>query len=306
MNDKDNAMLDEIELLIDPPTEVDGGDSDEEDITAIKDDADTSKDTVSDVTDSTEVIDTGDTEKIEDDKGDGDKEEDGDDVEPDDKAVIESLRKQLEDSHSDIDSAKISDDTTKEVVVDTIDTVEVEVTPNLLDFIGDNSIDDLVDTKEGLNKMLNIVYNAAVKATEERIVGSKDEFVRSAVEESARKIPGMVTGYVTRQSTIKDMVDTFYKENSDLTGFKKTVAAAANQVHAEHSDWEIGEIFKEAAVVTRKALHLPPLKDIGRNNKDKDNDGRDPAFAGKHGSRGSRTKPDISSIEKEINAMIDL
>lgn len=300
MNDKDDIMLDEIEQLIDPPAENVGGDSDEEDITIIKDDDDSSKDVSSDDTDPTEIIDTDDTEK-DDDEGKDEKEEEGDDVEPDDKAVIESLRKQVEDSHSDIDPTKVGDDTTEEVVVDTADTTEVVVTPDSIDFIGDGNIDDLVDTKEGLNKILNIVYNAAVKATEERIVGSKDDFVRSAVEESARKIPGMVTGFVTRQSTIKDMVDTFYKENSDLTGFKKTVAAAANQVHAEHSDWEIGEIFKEAAVVTRKVLRLPSLKKENKGDKK-----RDPAFTGDKGSRNSRTKPDMSNIEKEINAMIDL
>ena len=110
-----------------------------------------------------------------------------------------------------------------------------------IDFLGDLGLDDALDSKEALNQVLNNVYQQAERKSYERVLLS---------------IPDMVLGHVNRQSVITQMVGEFYKANEDLVAVKKTVGAVANTIHAENPDWELKDVFKEAAVRTRQVLGM--------------------------------------------------
>lgn len=322
----ETAIMDEIEKMVDISSEIieDNDDSkDDKDDKDIKDETTGTKDDLVDDSDDTKDTDVDDSKKVEDDKvveddpgsekeietpkvedEKGDKEKD-EVVVVDDKALIESLRKQLEESHSGaapalpaaddsvadpavaVDDTKI-DDSTKEVVI-----------PDPIDFIGSDSLDSLLDTKEGLNKLLNIVYSAGMKANEQNIASSKTEFLQASLEENAKKLPELVTNFVNRQSTVNDMVRDFYGANEDLVTFKSTVAAAANQVHAENSDWTIDQVFNEAAVRTRTSLGLSPK--AANTNKE-----RKPAFVDSKSSRSDTSDAKLSGVLKEIDDLINL
>ncbi len=339
MNEKikkdEEAVTDEIDKMLGLDTEVSEIKEDESDIKADEKDEKNDTPTKDDTRDDIKDTDADDPEKVEDDKvvnddkGDEkgtkptkDDEVEDDKIKKDDKdTLIESLRKQIEDGHITpdvvVDPAKPAEDDKSVIVLydkdgKVVETRPVEkkeeekvATPDPVDFIGDIKLDDLLDTKEGLNKLLNLVYNAGIKISADDLANSRDGFVRSAVEESARKLPGMITNHVTRQSTVNDLVDDFYRENEDLIKFKQTVSAAANQVHAEHSDWQISDIFKEAAVVTRKSLGLP-TKSTEDNKDDKNNRERNPAFVKDAGKSRSNTSINLKGVAKEIDDLINI
>ena len=122
---------------------------------------------------------------------------------------------------------------------------EVPAVPTTIDFLGEATIDDVLDSKEKLNELLNQVVARASGIAE-----------RGAHEKVLLSIPNLVLGHINRQTTLTKMVDTFYEVNKDLVPVRKTVGAVANNIHAEHPDWEIEAVFKEAAVKTREVLGM--------------------------------------------------
>lgn len=153
-----------------------------------------------------------------------------------------------------------------------------------VDFIGDAKIEDLVDTKEGLNKLLNVVMGQA---------GNRN--VDVVVEKILTSIPQLVAGQIAQQTVINDMVKDFYAANEDLGGAKRTVGIFANEVHSENPDWETKKVFEEAGTRTRKALGLreravnPPK--------------RKPAFAKQRGARKGGDV-ELTGMAKDIDELI--
>jgi len=114
-----------------------------------------------------------------------------------------------------------------------------------IDFVKDLDLDRVVESPEEFNALLNEVYNKAIN------VGSQQ-----ASERLLTAIPELVVNYVGRHSAMSKIVGDFYEANPDLTNAKKTVAAVANDVHAEHPDWKTEDVFKESAVRARKLLGM--------------------------------------------------
>jgi len=155
-----------------------------------------------------------------------------------------------------------------------------------IDFLGGATIDDVLDNKEALNKLLNSV-----------VVQASGTAQRKAYEKVLLSIPDLVLGHINRQSVITKMVSDFYEANDDLIPVKKTVGAVANTVHAEHPDWQLEEVFKESAVRTRAVLGLrkkvekKEIPAIG-----------DPAFVKTGG--GKTVKKVGTALQDEINELL--
>jgi hypothetical protein len=156
--------------------------------------------------------------------------------------------------------------------------------PNFLEGV---SVDDLLEDPEKLNSVLGRVYQAA-----------QEQSVNLATQQALRSVPELVVGYITRHTAMNRMVDDFYKEHPDLVNVKQTVAAVANTVHSENSDWSVDKVFSETAKRTRKLLGLKKqAEQVALRSQAKK-----PAFAKQRGAR--KEEPSISGLQKEINDLL--
>ena len=154
-----------------------------------------------------------------------------------------------------------------------------------LDFLGDTSVEVLIDEPEKLNQALNKVYQSALVEAERRVF-----------EKVLTSIPDIIVGHLNRQTTIQGIVKDFYDRNKDLTSVKRTVAAVSNDVHAEHPDWEVGQVLEEAAKRTRELLGL-------RGSAQSKPREETPAFARTGGTKVPPKK--TSTLQDEIDELLN-
>ena len=116
-----------------------------------------------------------------------------------------------------------------------------------LDFIGQEDHIKILESKESFNALLNkvatVAYNAAVMASQERIL---------------RQIPHVVETTANQQLQIKDIVGRFYSANKDLEPYKPAVSMAAIKLHNENPNMPLEEMLNKAAEETRKVLRIRP------------------------------------------------
>lgn len=116
-----------------------------------------------------------------------------------------------------------------------------------LDFIGQEDHIRILESKESFNALLNkvatVAYNAAVMASQERIL---------------RQIPHVVETTANQQMQIKDIVGRFYSANKDLEPYKPAVSMAAIKLHNENPNMPLEEMLNKAAEETRKVLRIRP------------------------------------------------
>ena len=156
----------------------------------------------------------------------------------------------------------------------------------VMNFLENTSIDDLLEDPTKFNAVLNQVSQQAESRAEKR-----------AVQQVLRSVPELVMGYITRHSAMNRMVDDFYMENSDLANVKQTVAAVANDIHAKNPQLGVEEVFKQSADHTRKLLGLKKQAQTAAKRKP-----TKPAFAKAGGAR--QKAPAVDPIQREINDLL--
>jgi len=154
-------------------------------------------------------------------------------------------------------------------------------------FLGELSIDDLLEDPAKFNAVLNNVAQSSQAVAKQQ-----------AVQQVLRSVPELVMGYITRHSAMNRMVDDFYKENVDLVSVKQTVAAVANDVHAKNPGLSVEEVFKQSAEATRKLLGLK--RDAANAVKRQP---KKPAFAKAGGAR--KPAPKVSAVQREIDNLLN-
>lgn len=166
------------------------------------------------------------------------------------------------------------------------------------DILGDLDIDDVVGNKDLFNKVMTDYAKRIVETT---------------VQQTLLAIPKITTSQIQQQTSIKGIVDDFYRENKDLEGVKPTVGAAANQVAAENPTWKLEQILDEAATRTRKMYGLrKQAVDQDEDNKAvaktvKKSSPRKPGVRVKKpgASRRVSSQPKVSKLQAEINELIE-
>jgi len=156
----------------------------------------------------------------------------------------------------------------------------------LMNFLENTSIDDLLEDPTKFNAVLNQVSKR-----------STDAAVQSAVRHVLSSVPELVMGYITRHSAMNRMVDDFYRENVDLVDVKQTVAAVANDVHAKNPGLSVEQVFKQSAEATRKLLGLKKQALSAAKRKP-----AKPAFAKSGGAR--RPTAAVTAVQQEINDLL--
>ena len=154
-------------------------------------------------------------------------------------------------------------------------------------FLGETSIDDLLEDPAKFNAVLNNVAQNAQAGAQQQ-----------AVQQVLRSVPELVMGYITRHSAMNRMVDDFYLENTDLVNVKQTVAAVANDVHAKNPELGVEEVFKQSAEATRKLLGLQKQA-VGRVKPKP----KKPAFAKAGGAR--KAAPKVSAVQSELDDLLN-
>lgn len=113
------------------------------------------------------------------------------------------------------------------------------------DFIGELDLDDVLNDKDQFNKLLNQVYSKGLLDAK-KTVG----------EGILRSIPDIVKTNITVLTELKEMSEKFYKENPDLTPFKRVVAAVFEEIASKNPDKKYTELLSAVGTEARKRLEL--------------------------------------------------
>lgn len=160
------------------------------------------------------------------------------------------------------------------------------------DFIGDLDVENLTDSKEDFNKLLNLVYSKGVTDSRNII----NEGVSGA-------IPSLVSNQINMATEMKEIRDNFYADNEDLKTFPNVVSTVFEDIAKKSPNETYDNIIKAVAPEVRKRLNLPEYKP-GNDKDKKDNKGNLPRLPRKKGKSGrSQTKPKPSPIESELDEM---
>lgn len=127
-------------------------------------------------------------------------------------------------------------------------------------FLDGLDIDEVLSSGENLNKLLLAVYNRGL-----------EQSTRMAQESWQAAVPNVVREHVTQHMTMRELVDNFYAENSDLVNVRKTVGAIANEISQENPNLTLDEVFAEAAKRTRETLGLSAQGNTQQQNVPKPN-----------------------------------
>lgn len=153
----------------------------------------------------------------------------------------------------------------------------------IIDFVGEADLDEILSDKAQFNQFLSNLVTQVQTSTTENIY---------------RNLPGMVQNHVSSQQQITAQVEEFYKENEDLVTVKKTVGAVANEVAAEHPEYELAQVFSETATRVRTLLGLE--KQAKTPTKPTNPSDTKPALPTSGARRTGVTTPKITGQERHI------
>lgn len=198
-------------------------------------------------------------------------------------AEIARLRQQLEEANARFIEKQVPISKPKEATPPT--TIQAR------DFLPEGvDVEDVLTDKNKLNNLLNQVFQTAVVETTQRM---------------ALSLPDIVEAQVRQQTALRQSVETFYTKHPHLTGFKRTVSAAATEIAAANPDWSVDQVFDAAAVKATELIGLQQqtvaqtpaqAAQVGQKLKS-------PALAPTKGGRGQKGS-DMTKLQKEIEAML--
>ena len=149
-------------------------------------------------------------------------------------------------------------------------------------------VEDVLTDKNKLNNLLNQVFQTAVVETTQRM---------------ALSLPDIVEAQVRQQTALRQSVETFYNRHPHLTGFKRTVSAAATEVAAANPDWSVDQVFDAAAAKATELIGLQQQvasqapAQTGQKLKS-------PALAPTKGGRGGKGS-NVTKLQQEIAEMLE-
>lgn len=155
------------------------------------------------------------------------------------------------------------------------------------DFIGDLELDDLLDTKEGLNNLLNKVYQAGVEASARSVM---------------RRVPEVINSRIERHQSLNQIAEGFYRDNPDLANMKRTVALVAQEIVNNEPEIPMSQLLERAGVQTRSMLGIRRPR---RDNTASRSGSRNPGFVNGSGARQPRQSDNRTEVEKEIDELLN-
>jgi len=158
------------------------------------------------------------------------------------------------------------------------------------DFIGDLDMDDVASDPKVLNTILNKVLQKGVELGKSL-----------TTDQTNLNIPQMVRDQVTHVASFKDMIDEFYKENSDLSNVRAVVKACASQIIGENPKMLWTDVLNKAAESTRKTLGF---KKPEKSEEDKaSSDTSSAAFADAKGGNRKGKGQKGTKLQQELDEL---
>lgn len=114
-----------------------------------------------------------------------------------------------------------------------------------VDFLQGQTPADFLETPEALNTLLNKVATISARAGQQ-----------AGYEMAMRSIPQVVQNSAQQQYNLQAAADNFYKQNADLTPFKKAVGMAAMDFYSKNPQATLEQIMEGAGKATRQILRL--------------------------------------------------
>lgn len=158
----------------------------------------------------------------------------------------------------------------------------------VLDFVGEADLDELLSDKNKFNEFLS---------------GFANQIRNNTTEQVYRNMPQMVQTQVQSQQQLKTYVDEFYKSNEDLLPVRKTVGAVANEISAEHPEYDLDTLFTETEAKVRKMMGL---KKEALENKPQSSESRSqsPALPQRGARRSGGGPKKLTGQEKHIQDVL--
>lgn len=155
-----------------------------------------------------------------------------------------------------------------------------------IDFLGQEDHLKYLENREMFNGLLNkvatVAFNAAVMASQERIL---------------RQIPAVVENTASQQARIREITSNFYTANSDLVPYKPAVSMAAIKLHNDNPSMPLEELLTKAAEETRRTLRIRP----GTSTRP-----RVPAQPAGSGRIGADRTPKTNGLSEQEQQILDL
>jgi len=163
----------------------------------------------------------------------------------------------------------------------TVKTKEVETkTQELQDFLQGTDVIDLTEDPKKFNTFLND-FQQKVK--------------QSTIEEILTKLPQVIMDYTNHQLTIKSSVDSFYQDHPELQPMKKYVAKIMGDISSENPDWTLDKVLEEGAKRSYDGLGIQKGKAKAK-----------PAFTNQTTTNRKATSEDLSPLEKQLEAILNI
>ena len=156
----------------------------------------------------------------------------------------------------------------------------------LAELKGDLSFDEIMNDEE---LFMGFMQNVMAMASEQ------------SVERVATTMPQYVMNQVRQQQSLTEATDNFYIDNVKLVPHRKVVGMLANEVVAEHQDWNLDQVFEETAKRSYTLLNMK--KEAIAESSEKPGPKPKPALNKKTRS-GKRAAPKLSKLQREINDLI--
>lgn len=158
---------------------------------------------------------------------------------------------------------------------------------NFLENITD--LDEVFSSPENFNKLLLAVYKMAI-----------EDASKLSAESIMRNLPATISHYTNQHVEMKETIKEFYTENKDLVPLKKTVAAVANEIAAEHPEYTTEKLLQESAIKTRQMLKIKSNVSNGVNKTAPNKTTKNPGFATQRSSNGRVKGEQLTGLTAEI------
>ena len=156
-----------------------------------------------------------------------------------------------------------------------------ELAPNLDDLISNTDFDEIMESRDKFMGFIKEAFQIVAQST--------TGYVQSVVPE-----------VVTRQVSMAEVRESFYKSNSDLNAVRPYVAMVASNVAQANPEWGVAEVLAEAAKVARESLGISKIAQPG---PEADTRGKAPVLPG---ARGVRQQPQQKSdLQKQIDDLLE-
>lgn len=156
---------------------------------------------------------------------------------------------------------------------------ELELVPNLDELINGVDFDEIMESKEKFMEFFKKAFQISSQST-------------------TGYIQGMVPDVVTRQVSMAEVRENFYKENTDLNAVRPYVAMVASNVASANPEMGVAEVLAKAAEVARESLGISKVAPTETRPTQKA-----PALPG---ARGVRTAPQQKSkLQSEIDDLLE-